>query len=339
MEMIRGLQHAAFAMDDGSRVGEARRHATDLALRAGLDEVHAGRVALVVTELGNNLVRHAEGGALLIGVDAERSEVEVISTDRGPGMQDVARSLRDGFSTGGTPGTGLGAVQRLSTDFHIHSSAGEGTVIVSRVRSPATAGAEPAPPAVVVAGICVALPGEIACGDAWAVAFDGGRCRVMVADGLGHGPDAAEASRAALDVFTAEAWRALPSLMSAVHAGLRSTRGAAVSVLELDGEAGVVRSCGAGNVTARLLSGGSDKTLLSQHGTAGVQMRTPEEARTDWPDHAILVVHSDGIETRWSPQRLMPVLARDPALAAAILWRDHNRGRDDSTVVVLRRAD
>ena len=95
----------------------------------------------------------------------------------------------------------------------------------------------------------------------------------------------------------------------------------------------------AGNIVARLVSGVSDRTLLSQHGTAGVTIRTPEEASTPWPAHAILVAFSDGIETRWKAESIVPVLGRDPTLAAALLARDHCRGRDDATVAVLRRKD
>jgi hypothetical protein len=128
-------------------------------------------------------------------------------------------------------------------------------------------------------------------------------------------------------------------MLERTHQALRRTRGAAVMVLHADAAAGVVRSTGAGNVMGRLVSGVSDRTLLSQHGTAGVTMRTPEEATTAWPPHALVVLCSDGIETRWKPELLAPVLGRDPALAAALLMRDHCRGRDDATVAVLRRKD
>jgi anti-sigma regulatory factor (Ser/Thr protein kinase) len=337
MEVIRGPEHAAFIMDDASRVGEARRHAAVLAQRAQFDEVHMGRVALVVTELGNNLVRHAKGGSLLIALDPECGVIEIISVDRGPGIPDVTRSLHDGFSTAGTPGTGLGAVRRLATDFHVHSAVPDGTVIVARVRA---AGAPVRTPAFAeAAGISVALAGEIVCGDAWAVAANGPSTFVMVADGLGHGPDAAEAARAAVDVFAADPRMSPRASIAAMHGRLRSTRGAAVTVLQLDGERSQIRCCGAGNVGARIISGDHDKTLLTQHGTVGVQIRTPEEVTVDWPAHALVVVHSDGLESRWEPGRLMPVLRRDPTLAAALLLRDHRRDRDDSTVVVLRRAD
>jgi serine/threonine protein phosphatase PrpC len=99
-----------------------------------------------------------------------------------------------------------------------------------------------------------------------------------------------------------------------------------------------VRTSGVGNVVARLVSGTSDRTLLGQHGTAGLNIRTPDEIVTPWPEHALLVMCSDGIESRWKADELSPVLGHDPSIAAALLARDHCRGRDDATVLVLRRS-
>jgi anti-sigma regulatory factor (Ser/Thr protein kinase) len=336
MEVIRGSHHAAFPMEDPSRVGEARRHAADLATDCGMDEVAAGRLALVVTELATNLLRHASNGRLWISARRARGEVEVIAVDDGPGIADIERSLGDGYSTGGTPGTGLGAVRRLSQHFDLHSSVPGGTVVVARVRPEGVA--DDTGPASVGA-VALAAPGEVVCGDAWAFAIDGDRVALMVADGLGHGPDAAEASSVAIEEFLEDPLAAPRDVIARTHQALRRTRGAAVMVLQADAAASAVRSAGAGNVVGRLVSGVSDRSILCQHGTAGVTIRTPEESSTPWPEHALLLAFSDGIETRWKADVITPVLGRDPTLAAALLVRDHCRGRDDATVAVLRRKD
>jgi anti-sigma regulatory factor (Ser/Thr protein kinase) len=334
--MIFGTFHAVFPMGDPSRVGEARRHAAQLAHECGLGEVEAGRLAIVVTELATNLVRHATQGRLWMSSRPARREVEVISVDEGPGIPDVERSLGDGFSTGGTPGTGLGAVRRLAQHFDLYTHVPEGTVIVARVRAAGVAEDEAA---ACVGAVSLAAPGETVCGDGWGFALSGERAAVMVADGLGHGPDAAEASAAALEAFADGPLEGPRQLLHRAHQALRRTRGAAVMVLDADGGTGTIRSSGAGNVMARLVSGVTDRTLLCQHGTAGITIRTPEEASTPWPPHAMLVVYSDGIESRWKAETMAPLLGRDPTLAAAVLVRDHCRGRDDATVAVLRRKD
>jgi anti-sigma regulatory factor (Ser/Thr protein kinase) len=334
--MISGSVHAVIPMGDPSRVGEARRHAAQLAFECGFDEVNAGRLALVVTELGTNLVRHAREGRMWLSARPAQREVEVVAVDQGPGIADVERSLGDGYSTGGTPGTGLGAVRRLAQEFDLHSAMPEGTLVLARVRASGGAAVQNAFSA---GAVSFAAPGERVCGDGWAFAFDGDLAALVVADGLGHGPDAAEAGAAALESFAEDPFASPRQLLERIHQALRRTRGAAVMVLHADAAAGSIRSVGAGNVMGRLVSGVSDRTLLCQHGTAGVAMRSPEEVTTPWPPHALLVVYSDGIESRWKGEVLAPVLARDPALAASLLARDHCRGRDDATVAVLRRKD
>ncbi|NKE64435.1 SpoIIE family protein phosphatase [Ramlibacter sp. RBP-2] len=333
--MIAGWVHVAFPVDDASRIGEARRHAAAQARDLGWDEVDAGRLALVVTELGSNLLRHANKGRLLVAARPQSGEIEVLAIDKGPGISNVAQCLGDGFSTGSTPGTGLGAVRRLADVFDIHSSVPQGTVVLARLARQRLLPARGR--GLELGAVAVCAPGEIVCGDGWTASLDGGRAAVLLADGLGHGPEAAAAAQAAVDVFARDPHGDLRATLEEAHRELRSTRGAAVTALQADGADGSIRSAGAGNITVRIVAGDHDRTLLSQHGTIGVQMRRLQEVRADWPPHAAIVLYSDGVEGRWAPQLIHPLLAHDPALIAAVLVRDHFRGRDDATVVVLRR--
>ena len=331
--------HLDIAVTEPTQVGEARRAAVRLATDQDLDETAVGRIAIVVTELGNNLWRHAAQGRLLVGCRAsdEGCQLEVIAIDSGPGM-DIARCLRDGYSSGGTPGTGLGAVQRLSTDFSAFSMPGRGSVILSRtwVPSAAAPGAPRARARFAHAGICLAAPGEVVSGDAWDIRIDDGKATVIVADGLGHGPVAAEAAAEALKVF-ATATGSPSAILERAHPLMRSTRGAAVSVAELDVNANAITYAGAGNISGRMISGIEDRSLMSQHGTLGVQIRKLQDVRYDWPEHSLVVLHSDGLVTRWSLKDVGGLFQCDPAVIAGWLLRDHTRGHDDVTVVVLKR--
>ena len=330
------------AVSEQTQVGEARRAATHLATEHEFDETAVGRVALVVTELGNNLWRHAVKGRLLIGCHPGESgcRLEILSVDSGPGMADVARCLRDGYSSGGTPGNGLGAVQRLSSDFSVFSLPGQGTVILSRLWVPAPAFASsPSPRARFAhAGICLAAPGERISGDAWDLRIDGGRAELIVADGLGHGPAAAEAAAEAVSGFRRHGGGSPAVTLERLHPAMRATRGAAVSIAAIDADAGTVTYAGAGNISGRMISGVEDRTLLSQHGTLGVQIRKLQDTAYPWPEHALVVLHSDGLATRWNLKECGGLINCDPAVVAAWLLRDHTRGRDDVTVVVVKRA-
>ncbi len=320
-------------MGDASRVGEARRYAAQLAIRLALDEASAGRLALIVTELGNNLVRHAHGGRLLIAARQQgQPEVEVLALDDGPGIADPARAMADGFSTGGTPGTGMGAVRRLASDFDLHSEPGVGTVLLARVRPE---GVRRSRAAFRWGAVMLCAPGEHECGDAWALALDDTRAALLLADGLGHGPQAAEASQAAVAQFAKAPFDALAPQLERMHGALRVTRGAAATLALLGAD--TLALAGAGNVAARLLSGTHDKSFAVQHGTLGLQVRRFVPVQANWPAHAVAVLHSDGLQSRWTAEPLAPLVARDPSLLAAWLVRSNLRGRDDATVLVVGR--
>lgn len=332
--------HLACPLVESSQIGDARRQAARLAMGLGFDELALGRLALVVTELATNLVRHAKDGLLLIGAytQAQGAAIELISVDRGPGIRDVQQSMLDGVSTGGTQGNGLGAVKRLSGQFLMFSKLGFGTVIVARLTADNSSMNTPthrdAPLA--YAGICVAAPGEAVSGDGWAYRHSGASASLVVADGLGHGPQAAEAADAAIKVFMGKSDAGAEEVVESCHAALRSTRGAALAAIDIDVEARSVTYCGAGNISTRIISGVEDRSLLSQHGTVGLQIRRIQKLRYELPPHALLVAHSDGIVTSWDLKDVPELLACDPIILAAHLVRNKLRGRDDATVVVVQ---
>jgi anti-sigma regulatory factor (Ser/Thr protein kinase) len=325
----------AFPVTDPSQVGEARRAAGSLARRLGFKEEEAGKLALVVTEAANNLVKHArEGEILLCALEVNGAAgVEVLALDRGPGM-DPVRCLRDGYSTAGTPGTGLGAITRLANVFDIHSAT-SGTALLARVwsggRAPAeTGGAE-------TGAVSVPMAGEEVCGDAWAVQeAPGGRQLFLVADGLGHGPLAAEAAREAVRLFRANSGLEPGQILQAIHAGLRATRGAAVALAAVDFQAERVCYAGVGNITGTVVSSGETQSMVSHNGIVGHQLYKVQEFAYPFPRGALLVLHSDGMTGRWRLDPYPGLVNRSPSLLAGVLYRDFKRGRDDATVLVTR---
>src|SRR5579875_3418769 len=106
----------ALAVRDDSEVAQARRAAATLAVRLAFDEEEAGRVALVATELATNLLKHG-GGELLLGGyedDVEDAGVQLVALDHGRGIANLDQAMRDGHSTAGSLGAGLGAIRRQS---------------------------------------------------------------------------------------------------------------------------------------------------------------------------------------------------------------------------------
>jgi anti-sigma regulatory factor (Ser/Thr protein kinase) len=327
------MRRFRFSAGDAALAATARRFAATMAAERGLDETEAGKVAIVVSEAATNLVKHAGGGEILVGPAGDGVGVAVLSLDRGPGMENLAACLRDGFSTSGTAGTGLGAIARLATRFDIHSTPGAGTALMAAVVP-----SRPAPgrEAFDVGGVSVPAPEETVCGDAWAAAPVADAIKVIVVDGLGHGPLAHDAAETAVQAFRSTIARPLPEGMERVHDALKSTRGAAVALAAIDMRRRIVTFIGIGNVMGAVLGDGPARHMVSHGGIAGHGTVRIQPFTYPWPERGMLVLCSDGIATQWSLDPYPGLRQRDPALIAGVLYRDHARGRDDATVVVVR---
>ena len=327
----------AVSVQDQSQVAEARRRAVAAAERHGFSSEDAGRAALVATELSTNLLKHGRGGELLVGsfADGAASGIELVALDKGPGMANVAACLEDGYSSAGTAGKGLGAVIRQSHEVDIASWPGNGTAVLARLKAGQPAAGKRVPSAVRTGAVAVPMRGEEICGDSWSVSQQGDAPTLLVADGLGHGPEAAEASVEAVRLFHRFHGHQVPTLLDYIHGGLRATRGAAVSIARLDRAAGKVTFAGVGNVAGVLIANGDLRRMVSMPGTAGHNARKIQSF--DYPfGSGLVILHSDGLQSSWTLERYPNIAARHPTLIAAVLYRDLTRGRDDASVLVAK---
>jgi anti-sigma regulatory factor (Ser/Thr protein kinase) len=325
-------------VDGPEAVGEARRKAVSLATELGMDEATAARAAIVVTECASNVWKHAGGGEILLSpMESEGpAGVEIVALDKGPGMNDVARCFQDGYSTAGSAGTGLGAVQRLSSQYDIHTERGKGTALVARVWKgnrviPSTPSQH-----VEVGAVAVPLRGEIVCGDGYAVHQEADFASIIVVDGLGHGPAAAACADAAKAAFLEAAREEPAGILDALNGALRALRGAAAVAARFDPRRREIRYCGIGNIAGLVYSKKDSRHMVSQPGIVGHNNRNVREFTYDWPVGSIVLLYSDGITTHWSLGDYDELLLHDPALMAAVLYRDLARGRDDATMLVAR---
>jgi anti-sigma regulatory factor (Ser/Thr protein kinase) len=323
-------------LDDRSRVGEARRLAASLAAEVGLGEGARSDIGIVATELATNVLRHAGRGTLVMRrLEGAGGGVELLCLDIGPGMRDPAACMADGYSSSaGSMGTGLGAIRRLAHGFDLYSAPDRGTAVVTRFwarRDPEAVHA-----AGMLAGLAVAVAGETECGDAWTAHIGPSGTTIMLADGLGHGPSAAAAAAAAVEIFQAHPGAGPADLVGLMHAGMRSTRGAAVAVAGTGPANDSIRFAGVGNVSAVLARAQESRSLMSYNGTVGLQARKIQELAYPWPPEAVLVMHSDGLQSHWRLDQYPGLAQRDAALIAGVLYRDFARGRDDVSVVARR---
>lgn len=323
------------AVIEASQIAAARRGATEIAATLGGDDVAAGKAAIVATELATNLIKHGGGGELLLSSYEVGTEagVQLIALDRGRGIANLQESLRDGYSSAGSAGHGLGAIQRQSAMMEVATWPALGTAIFARVEVRGERSRNAAP----ISSGCVNVPkpGEEVCGDACTVADTPAGRTAMVVDGLGHGPDAALAANEALRLFHQHRHLPVPQILDYLHAGLRPTRGAAVAIARYDAQRSAVVYGGIGNVAGSIHTGQEMRRMISMNGTAGHIARRIQTF--DYPSAGGLVImHSDGLTMNWSLERYPGITRMHPTLIAAVLYRDHARRRDDATVLVVK---
>jgi anti-sigma regulatory factor (Ser/Thr protein kinase)/serine/threonine protein phosphatase PrpC len=318
---------------DASSVGAARRSALMAAHRLGLDETRSGEFALLATEASRNVLIHGGGGqVMLAGLQEDGMPLaRLLAIDKGSGISNVGQAMSDGFSTAGTMGNGLGAMKRIATTFEIFTGRGGTIVLVEIGQGPKTERLQ-------LAGIAAPYPGERFCGDGWSWHYSPERTLALITDGLGHGWEAAEAAKEAVATFQQRADLAPAEILRYMHDALRKTRGAVAAIAEIRPKEKSLVYAGIGNISAVLLGAGKSRSLVSHNGTLGMTTSRFQEFQVDWSPDSVLVLHSDGLQSRWDLLSYAGLIAKHPAVIAGALLRDFRRQRDDASVVVVKAA-
>ena len=317
-------------VEDPSAAAACRGAALGLASRLGFPPARADELALAVTEAASNLHKHAREGSMLVRITRESDSpgIELVTIDTGPGFPDTGAALRDGHSTSGTLGIGLGAIRRLADFCDLYSMPGHGTALVARFWPSPREGAARR------AGLVRPITGETECGDVFgAIETEAGVTGVLC-DGLGHGPLAASAATQGVAAVLDNPPGQPAALVERAHRTMGHTRGGAIGVVQLAG--GVIRFAGLGNIAAVILAEGTRKSMLSVPGIAGHQARAIRQFEYTAPRGAVIVLHSDGLSSHWEPATLPGLNARDPLVIAAALLAEAGTRRDDAGVLVLK---
>ena len=278
-------------VDDVSAIGACRNAAAAMAAGLGFPAARADQLALAVTEAASNLHKHAVDGAMLVRVGRAvgRRRHRDDHAGRRPGLRDVRAAMRDGHSTAGTLGIGLGAIRRLADTCDVllrdePEHRGRGSLPGrSHGRSRSTC-----------AGLTRPITGETDCGDAFAAVqagdvLTGVLVRRARARSAGRRSGRRGGARGAGDAGP----RAGRPGQARARAAVRGTRGGAVAVVQVTGSA--VRFAGLGNVAAWIIAGRGRSGLVSVPGIAGHQARSIRTFEYQLPAGAAIVLHSDGL--------------------------------------------
>jgi anti-sigma regulatory factor (Ser/Thr protein kinase)/serine/threonine protein phosphatase PrpC len=334
-------------------VGAARRGVRRFASHLGFSEDRLAEIDIVVQEIGTNAVRYTSDGGCVHWTEAPGAEagLELFYFDKGPGIPDLERALRDGVSSGGSLGMGFGAMRRLLDEFDAFSTVKGTTRRLSSARRTTWGTAllgrkwvaaddderRPARRAERRLG-CWSRPrpGEEMNGDAYYISEHGGETLLAVVDGLGHGRGAHEAARAAVE--TLEQWRGEPlnEVVLGVHDALRATRGAVMGAVVLAPARETFAYAGVGNVEVRVLGASEPARPIPTNGTLGARLSQVRVWPHRWTEGTTLVIASDGISATWDTSSYPGITTRSTQLLAGVLLRDFARNSDDATVLVYR---
>jgi anti-sigma regulatory factor (Ser/Thr protein kinase) len=323
-------------ISDTTHTAAARRATAMVAQNSGIGEDEAGRLALIVTEIATNMLKHGGGGQISVDVyrDGTGHGIELIALDKGTGIADLPQALTAGYSTSGTSGNGLNIIKRQSDLFTVFSRPNMGTVLVGRIaieKAQTDGGA-------VLGAVAAPYPGETVCGDSWAYAATERGHTLFVVDGSGHGLSAQQAANTAVDVFQRNSAEPCERIIERVHRALQATRGAAVAVARVDRDARLVRFVGVGNIGGAVISGPNVHRTVSHNGTAGMLTPRIREFTYSFDAMPTVLMHSDGLTSKWDLSTFPGLLTAHPSIIAGVMFRDFRRGRDDATVVAMRAA-
>lgn len=337
-----------------AHIGTARRAVHEFASRADFSETELAEIDIVVQEIGTNAVRYATQGGSLHYTETlgAASGLELFYRDTGPGIYNMDRAIRDGVSTSGSMGSGLGAIRRLMDEFDVYSTVREtkeqrsssparrtthGTALLARKW---VGGAEDKLEQTSDArrfGVWSRPhPKEEVNGDAYFIGQRGERTLFAVIDGLGHGHGAKEAADVALEVLDEWIGEPLEELFQTIHNALRATRGAVMAAVIIDNKQGRIHYAGVGNIEVRVVGAPETVTTIPVHGTLGARFNQVKVWTHVWSKDALLVMASDGLSASWHMDSYPGLAARSPQLIAGILMRDYARAADDATVLVAR---
>ncbi|MGV3587048.1 MAG: ATP-binding protein [Adhaeribacter sp.] len=332
--------HTRFSLTDRTFQNIIKRDIAKVAESAGFSETEVGRINIIISEMASNLLKHGTiAGELLIKPFGRHNiGFEIICLDQGPGMSEPLRMQEDGVSTAGTAGEGLGAIKRQSDEFDLYSAKGVGTVILARVYKKGHKPKPRAPKKFDVSVVMVPKAGEKHCGDGWALYEAVDYCSLLVADGLGHGEHAEVASQGAVQTFLQNTNLSPADMIRNVHAAIKKTRGAVANVTSINVKNQELTYCGVGNIAGRVFTGAEgSKSVISYNGILGHNIpNTLNNHVIPWVGNNLLVLYSDGLKSKWDFSRYKDLLRHDTSIIAAVLYKDFNRGTDDTLVLVAR---
>lgn len=324
---------------DEASVSSARQRVRETAERSHLSRELAETVALIASELTHNHLRHAKHGYFGVRpVDRDGMKgLEIIAADLGPAIERPAAALHGHKNkVSGSIGAGLAAVCRLADEVDWDNRISEGACIVARKFEEA---GDAALRFCETAIMSKPFPGEPLSGDDAIVLQSGKGFLAAVADGLGHGVEAREASNRAMEIAARNTHADLGQIAVIMNSELNGTRGCAISLIRFDRSGNTLEFLSAGDVHAHLYHLRDAHFFTPTPMVLGTNQLRPQKIRLETitvVPHSVLVIFTDGLKSKTTLKGELEIL-RQPAIAIAQnLLENHSRPDDDALVCAIK---
>lgn len=329
--------HISFTANDRSYFSLIKKEIHRLANEAGMNTERIHELDIIVAEMTSNLFKYSDDGEILMGIFHNNGSpyIELISIDNGPGIANPSRMVQDGISTTNTLGHGLGSMKRLSDTFEIYSQMGWGTIVLSRVYNtpPKSKIKDP----VIIRSIVVSKPGETLSGDGFVYKKTDTYIKMMLADGLGHGPEANKAVNEAASAFKVFPDYDPIETLRFIHTTIKKTRGAVINIMGYEPDKKMWTTAGVGNIAARMIGPSTLRNHMSYNGIVGHNIpNTMNDQQYPADQYNQVMLCSDGIKTRIDLAKYPQMYKYDQTILAAAIYKDHARRNDDMSVILAK---
>jgi len=341
----------SLTVENESDIGVCRRKGVSLAKQIGFNEVKTEEIAILISELVTNVLKHGGGTGKIVICQIEDTEkqkaIEIWCCDSGSGITDLHKSMQDGITEKDSLGIGLGTIRRFSDEMEINpvsssafkdlyfSGSHDYKHCVRTLKWVPIKSWVGINKKLVVGAASRCYPGEQLNGDAFLVNNVSAHvCITAVIDGLGHGKEANLAAELVKENILLKSNLPLDSLMNHIHHAIKGTRGAVIGLARINTETNRLSFSGIGNIEGFILTKVEKKTLLSFGGIIGHNMRTPRVFESDFEPGDTLCMYSDGITSRWRAENFN--WDEPPQKNAELILSTHSRLNDDATILIIR---
>jgi len=337
--MNNSVQKKILRISHSSEVAEARRAARTMSVSLGFEEKICEEIRIVVSELASNIIKHAGEGTVTLSVITEngRSGMKIESNDSGPGIAETELVIKDGYSTKGSLGYGLGTVNRLMDEFNIKSNIGSdsGTYIscVRWLRNKK----ENVRNYDLDVGVATRMhPKMNVNGDAYVIKRWDEHLLIGIIDGLGHGQFAHIASEKARSYVETHFDQSFENLFLGVERACSVTRGVVMALANINCKDGDMIFASLGNIETKFSGRVEPMNFIIRRGIIGVKSVKPVITRNEWQKGSMMALYSDGIRSHWRWEDFTEFINEPSGIIAQKLLSSLARDNDDATIIIVK---